>query len=101
MLLSYAYVYLIPSGRSFITIAIHIKKKIILVIKTKTLTPRERFGIGGRKLHCTWLCALAKRTCKSTEVTAELAHGLAKGGQTDSQVGSQVQKAVNFTHIIG
>ena len=30
----------------------------------------------------------------------ELAYGLAKGGQTDSQVGSQVAKAVNFTHII-
>ena len=27
----------------------------------------------------------------------ELAHGLAKGGQTDSQVA----KAVHFTHIIG
>ena len=37
------------------------------------------------------LKALAKRTRKSTQVCKpELAYGLAKGGQTDSQVGSQV-----------
>ena len=42
--------------------------------------------------------ALAKRTRKSTQVNASLQNGLAKGGQTDSQVSSQV---ANFTHIIG
>ena len=31
----------------------------------------------------------------------ELAYGLARGGQTDSQVNSQSQKAVDFMHIIG
>ena len=48
--------------------------------------------------------ALAKRTRKSTQVDAsqwkfakpELAYGLAKGGQTDSQVGSQVAKSRTF-----
>ena len=61
-----------PKWPKFITIAIHIKKNIILVIKTKTLTSRERFGIGGCKLHCAWLYALAKRTRKSTQVKASL-----------------------------
>ena len=31
----------------------------------------------------------------------ELVYGLAKGGQTDLQVSSQVKNDVNFTHITG
>ena len=31
----------------------------------------------------------------------ELAYGLAKGGQMDSEIDSQVQKVVNFMHTIG
>ena len=55
---------------------------------------------------CIWseFEALAKRPRKSTQVNAsqhkfvkpELAYGLAKGGQTDSQVGSLVAKSRKF-----
>ena len=41
--------------------------------------------------------ALTKRTRKSTQVCKpQLAYGLARGGQTDSQVGSQVAKSRKF-----
>ena len=42
-----------------------------------------------------WPNGLASRH-KSTQVNARLAYGLAKGGQTDSQVGSQVAKRCKF-----